>query len=553
MIIPTSADELTQWASERADECNASKQQRLAEAQYNRSYFFDGSTDPMEPAAYNKIHDHIDNLASLLFSPADLRYLIEYKGAAKYKRNLQERAHIASSILTDESHDRSLDLTFARALIWSLVYGSCFVKLGWSKHIEPYVVMPFQLGVMDESKNGLERQECFCQTNFILRDELIRIVIDNPDAEKIMSYTDSYLSSRTDSESQNVMHEIFMGGTNPIVVSGSPQTGGFVQITSSVPNAVLDPKVAAKMIKYHELWIWDDRREDYTTLIALPDNGPVIEGKYKHRNLFAVPGEQPYIQISPNEMEGYFWGISEITQIRKLQDRLNLRMNEKSRMIARAVEPSRTFIGFNGITEQKAALLNVPGGWISEDTPNAKVEVDQVKIPPELDGDIGMVEKQFNDAAGMTPMLSGQGDPGVRSGNHAEQLLKTGAARLRDRSLLVERQCAEMGALAFKMLQVKMADQFETPSGEIFMLSDIPDEATVSVNAHSSSPAFSQEAKDLAFLLVRFGAIDGDDLLELVQPPMVDTLLARSRQRAEAKAKYLAEHPEAANPKAGKK
>ena len=99
-----------------------------------------------------------------------------------------------------------------------------------------------------------------------------------------------------------------------------------------VPTPVLDPKVAENLIRLDELWVMDKERDDYTTLRYVRP-GIVIEGEDKRRNLSGLTdslgkdaelkGFHPFVKVSPNEVQGYFWGMSEIACIYRLQDDLN--------------------------------------------------------------------------------------------------------------------------------------------------------------------------------------------------------------------------------------
>lgn len=85
-----------------------------------------------------------------------------------------------------------------------------------------------------------------------------------------------------------------------------------------------------------------------------------------------------------------------------------------------------------------------------------------------------------------------------------------------------------------------------------FLLAQLPDDFHVSVDSHSASPAFSEDAKRLATELMNHGAISAPDYIRLMQPQNADMLIAAAERRDEAQAKLLAEHPELLG-KGGKK
>jgi hypothetical protein len=83
----------------------------------------------------------------------------------------------------------------------------------------------------------------------------------------------------------------------------------------------------------------------------------------------------------------------------------------------------------------------------------------------------------------------------------------------------------------------------EPKQGE-FILAQLPDDFHVSVDSHSASPAFSEDAKRLATELMNHGALSVPDYIRLMQPQNADTLIAAAERRDEAQAKLLQEHPE---------
>ena len=198
--------------------------------------------------------------------------------------------------------------------------------------------------------------------------------------------------------------------------------------------------------------------------------------------------------MCPNEIPGYFWGLSELAGVVGLQQLITARMNDADNIIKRQSRPSRVFTGFNNITQERAAALMSLDGILSDDSPNGKIDTLAPTMPPDLLAWIGYLNECLDDQAGITNMMSGQGEQGVRSGNHANTLLKTSTPRLRDRAMLVEDQCAQDGDRTFKMLQAKVAKVFQISGGKSFILEQLPEDATVVVDSHSASPAFSGPA-----------------------------------------------------------
>ena len=86
-----------------------------------------------------------------------------------------------------------------------------------------------------------------------------------------------------------------------------------------------------------------------------------------------------------------------------------------------------------------------------------------------------------------------------------------------------------------------------------FALSDIEKACKVSVDAHSGSPAFSHDARQLLFDLDRIGAVSPEHVLEHTDVPGKDEAISELETKNAANAAFLAQHPEAAGRGAAKK
>jgi hypothetical protein len=263
----------------------------------------------------------------------------------------------------------------------------------------------------------------------------------------------------------------------------------------------------------------------------------VIEGELRRRNLCGIQGEQPFRQICPNPVEGYFWGRPELQPLRSLQDMLNRRLQEYDRISRLRSNPPRAFYGTTGLTDNEKLAIAQPGGYFTPQGPNAKSESMAPEMPPEMQQQINQIIGWFDLVGGFENITKGQGESGVRSGSHADTLVRMASARLRDRSLLIERQVADVADMCFKFLQNKNANQFQTKEGLTFLLDQLPEDSRIHVDSHSSSPAFAQEAKQTALELLKVGAITPKDFIMLTHPPMEDMLVEAAEEREKAAAK----------------
>ena len=546
------------WTREIIDECMVSREARRTQGRQMTSLYYNGSLSGS--AKDNLCYSHIDKLSSYLFSPSDVRFDVTFE--ADETQKWMGAADLSARHLTREFRRTRCGLAFAQAVDMSLIKGCAIIKLIWSaKGYQTQIIKPEMFGVLREDIEDLDEQDAFNFSYYMTPAQFERMMLGHPKAKEISAEViDRNATMTRENFEQDYFHEIVVGGTQPISTTGSNNQRGSVSY-QSVPTPMLSPEVASQLIRIDECWIMnDDARDgqgDWTCIRMVGD--VVIDGEYRYQNLCDIPGHNPFIKVCPNEVAGYFWGRSELATVQNPQLWLNERLDDLDRIFRRQANPARSFTGFSAITDEKARILGSPGGILTDaQAPTAKIETLAPQMPPNALEYIQMIRKTFEDAGGFTSTTSGQGDPGVRSGAQANAMLKTSSPRLRDRALIVEDQCAALGDLCLRMSQVKDARVFSLPkkgglagmfsSVNEFMLSQLPDDAQVSVDSHTSSPAFSGDNAQLAFALAGRGAIDGEALIKMTHPPYQDELILSYRQREEAKAQFMQQHPELAVP-----
>ena len=543
MLIPKRS--IGKWSRELIDECLVSREARAEQYKSYLSYYWTG-TEQGKRATYNRVYSHIDRLASLLYSPVDCRFALEFD--QEMDPHFLEMGGAAQRYLNREFHRCGIDLEIANAVTMALVKGACFIKQVWgSDGLEPWLIHPDSFGVMREDISDLNRQEAFVHRTYLTKGQFARLLVNHPHQDEIIKEVAAQgkPSDKPEELGDDFFHQVIVGGINPVNTTATTSTGfGSVGITG-IPIPMLNARIAGDLIAMDELWVMDNDLDDYTTIRLVGDT--VIEGKYQKRNISGVKGEHPFTKICPNEVDGYFWGTSEIDQIKTLQELLNDQLNEFNRLTRLKADPPRAFIGFSGMTQEKYRALRRPRGFISEESPTAKIETLAPDIPKELFEAINATIQYFDDVAGFTPIMMGQGETGVRSQAQAQTLARNSSPRMRDRALLVERQTAEVGDFALKLLQEKIANSFIYDMGGEkgeFLLSNLPDDYRVTVDSHTASPVFSEDAERKALMLAKAGAIGPEELIMLTHPPREDTLITRLRKRQAQQAQLLRQHPE---------
>lgn len=534
--IPNRPDALAEWSKECIDECMASAQERGMVYTRAAQYYYTGSQDN-RAAIYNKVKPFIDKLAGFLMQPTDVRFQLVFDNEPE---NVLERAQLVSEKLTGDYRETDSDIVFAEAVVWALINGCQLIKhLPDHEGFKIAPIHPQNFGVLSETIMGLNEQEAFCHVSYPSVTRLRSMLEDggHPRVEEIMGRINQGRSVKRDEEEPTYFHQMVVGGLQPLGNVGDmpAEAAGIVNVFPVPvpwrPNRRLTPTV-----KLCELWVKDSKREgDYTTLqVVYPDI--VIEGELTRRNLSRIPGRQPFIKVQGQPTPGYFWGRPLIADVQMLQDLLNKRLRDLKVMWDRNVAAPRLLSGFTSVTEEQYFKILNEGGFINDPNPNAKADKLNDPPPETFKEEIELIWQMFDEAAGFSPIMSGQGEPGVRAGVHAQTLVRTSSPRLIDQAARIERQLAESGYISLRIMQAQDAFIYTTDKGTEFLLSDIPEGFQVQVDSHSASPAFAEDNRQVAIALARAGAIDAEDLIHMLHPPGAELLLARLRQRQKQQA-----------------
>jgi hypothetical protein len=547
--LPNDGVRLAQFAKELIDQCMISREDRRIRNRLWRQLYYTGDMGAA-PSKYNRCYSHVDKLSSYIFSPADVRFTLDFEGSTLPE--WAPKAERAAIYLNRKFNRAGCGAVFAQANETSLVEGAAIVKLTWGPggRLQPWHIRPSFFGVFREDIEDLDRQEAFVHSFYVTKDGFARMIANHRDRLELAARVSISMSqaSAGDLTGDSYFHEIVAGGMAPISYTPGASNAGtqYGNVAITAPQTPqLAPDVAADLIRVDDLWVWNDDLEDWTTLRYV-EPFLLLEGRYQKRNLSDIKGRHPFTKVSSNNLPGYFWGRSELANLYMPQNQLSRRTDNIDSIFNLRAKPPRAFSGFQSLTDEKARALLSPGGSITEQAIGAKVDDLAPEMPAEALAYLEKLEEIFDDVAGFTNILSGEGEPGVRAGVHAGTLLRTSTPRLRDRALLVEHQCGNFGNDCLGMLRTKDPMVLIADDGTKFTLDQLPADAEVTVDSHTSSPAFVDDNRQVAFALAKAEAIDGETLIEMLHPPREELLKARLRARQAEQAKFLAEHPEAA-------
>ena len=515
MKIPTNLLDREEFYLDIIRKCLVSRESRRNDYNYLRSWYLFGNGPDEAPALYNKIFPHIDQLTSFVYSAETTRFSINLGAAVPDSEH--RKIPVLTRALNDEWLNSNADQVFSSAVSWAFAYNNTFIKLILKDGIHPYMVEPSCIGVLREDTPYLDRQEAIVQTYYITKSELYARLYSHPKRDEIVHRITLMQHERT--EVATGIERIVMSQVNPTMY-------GNVNLDLSGMNKY-KADVAEPTVEMTELWIWNDDTKDYQVVTkADPD---IIIYDRAGEQVF-MKGELPFVQICPSPLYDYFWGQSEVQRLIFLQQMRNRRMEEILDLLSKQVSPPTALIGFTGILDEKNFALNRAGGLLSTDMPNAKVDKLAPTIPPDLFKEIGEIDSMFEEASGIVSVLQGRGESGVRSSGHASQLARLGSSRAKKRALVIEDSLEKLATLYLKCMQSYDATHFKDTEGMPFIAEQFTKDFVVKVDAHSNSPIFMEDLRNLAFNLFKAQVIDKESLLDLLEPPMKQQLKDRLKK-----------------------
>jgi len=530
MRIPTKDLEREFFYRDLIEKCMVSLIERKGDYASLRAWFLFGAGPDENPALFNKIYPHIDQLTSFLYSAETTRFSINVGAAVAGQEHI--KIPRLTSALNDEWLNSNCDQVFSSALTWALVFNSTFIKLVVNNGIHPYMVEPSSIGVLREDVTYTDRQEAIVQTYYITKSDLYNRLYSHPKREEIVKKIQVAMHTKTEDMPE---------GLDRLIISQSnPTIFGNVNLDLYGTNRY-KARVAEDTVKMYELWVWNDEIEDYQ-VVTMADPDIFIYDR-PGASVF-LKGELPFIQICPNPQFDYYWGQSEVARLNLLQAVRNNRMSEILDLLSKQVSPPKVFSGFMGITDEKAFAFNRPGSFVSSDMPNAKVDSIAPEMPASLFEVIHEIDAMFAEASGISSVLSGRGEQGVRSAGHASQLARLGSSRAKKRALIVEDSLEKVATLYLKLMQAYDNTHFTDEEGNKFIAEQFTKDFVVKVDAHSNSPIFTEDMRQLAFNLFKAQAIDKESLLDLLEPPMKQLLIDKLKKREKNQAQQPQSKPE---------
>jgi hypothetical protein len=530
VIIPPVKDR-KEFYVEVINHCEASLADRKQNCEAYRRYYLQGSLGNQKSVMQNRLRDKVNLLASMLYAQETTKFGIKFSPHVPDEQRLY--ADKLREIVQDDWHDTDTDRSFGDAVTWSLVYGSQFKKVIWTNRgLETYPVAPQCLGVLREDTDRIAHQEAIAMTFYITRAELNRQLFNHPKREEILQT----LAGAKKDESATIPEAV----SRIIISQSSPSMIGSANVEGQGIRQDYSPRVEEELIECRELWIWDDSLRDgegdyRVWTAAIPD-----VTIYDRKNFF-MPQEHPFVKICPFGIYDYFWGFSLVGALVGLQDWRDKRLSQIDQVLVRQLKPSRFGFGLSQLPAEKVLAWDTPGGFQNFPSPAGKIETYTPELPQDAWKMIHDIDEQMNEIMGLTRTIQGRAEEGVRSEGHAQFLGRMALAPIRKPALLVEDAVEDEASLMLKLKaredkRTYVADKDKDGTKKEFLLAQVSPDFRVKVSAHSSSPIFQEENRQVADALFKAGAIDKLTLVEMLDPPMIDTVLARLPKLEEAQA-----------------
>ena len=521
MKIPSDIGQRELFYTQVVQNCLCSQENRKGQYDALRMYYLFGGDGTAE-CAFNKVYPHIDLLTSFLFSSETTKFMVAL-GA-----NAEEVEHGRVQVLGRAVNDRWLesgaDKVVSGAITWALVNNTMLVKLvpvvnEVTKNLEinPFSVHPSTFGVLREDISFLDRQEAFVHTYYTTRSQL-EIDLKGHSQEKAI--LEGLSAAPGVSQTENGIDRLVMAVLQPLSQS-TPPNG---QIQFSLATSIsYSPEVAEDVVEMVELWVWNTEENDYQVVTKIKDGATI----YDRKNFF-LEGEHPFVQVCPLPLPFYFWGMSEVAGLAMLQDWRNERVQQVRKLLNLQVKPPTSQSGM-GIPDEMAYALFCEGGLLADKTGGMGGTADVKRfapvIPPDIFSVIHEIDAAFSEHSGLPPTVQGKGDAGVRSGSQTSQLARLGSSRIKKRSLVIEDSLEKIATLYLKLMQKYDPEVYNDDKGQPFTASQFTKEFVVKVDAHSNSPIFIEDKRELAFSLLQAKLVDRARAIDIIDPPNKEIML----------------------------
>jgi hypothetical protein len=525
-----------------ARECEVSREKRRVDYTTLRAWYDFGTATGI-PATNNKLRSHLDRLASYLWSPDMVRFGVHLPPAAR------PLWMSASGTARDEFRqtwaNSGADAAVSLALEWSLVYGGLPLKIrpDPTRGFALDTIDPWDFGVSREDQD-LDDQDAMVHWYALSFAQFQRWIWKHPREAELLRAAESRKRVPAGGAGSGAMIPTAVSGTFPSSNVSTVNTAD-----GADPAYLQDAMVREEILLLADVWqrtVYRDSThgefEDWRVVTAWADDyAPLLTRRnpilgWQASPSGPLPAENPFTMLVPRPVPSFVWGRSELLNLMNLQSWREKQIEQMREVITRQLNPARLYVGIPDPSEAGTAMAT-PGGYYGTPDPGGKMELIQVQVGQEAFGMLATIDRSFEDASGIPPLIAqGEQPGGVRANSQLMSLAGIGAGRIRHMALQLESALSRVATLAFRILQRNDSQAYTTPKGERFLLIQLPAGTVLQVSAHSASPIFAEQTQAKALELLKAGAIDGEMLAELLDPPHRDEIKELARTLAQSKA-----------------
>jgi hypothetical protein len=531
------------------DQCDSSRMNRQERYRWLRLWYVRGTDVAGPPARYNMIKKTTRLAASYLYAPESTRFSLILP--ADTRDQYLAETEVGRDQLMMQWRNSGADVAMKSHVEWSTIYGTTIAKLipepgGGSKLA---YVDPGSFGVRREDIPSLEEQEAFCHWYLLDIPELERLTANLPNHKEIMDLAKQMATpggvNNTHSAYPQMVQQIIVSSVQSQIATGVTELGTLGDDRPDIEDPVVELCDVWEKVEYEWTYQEGRRKGDTVKFTDWKVTTTLGSSQIMERRNPVLPwlpdgwdAEIPFVSLAPTPYPDYFWGASDVADLVPLQLWHEQRLIDIDQAIRLNLSPPIAFSGVP-LSDEKMKAMRSPGGNLNMVQPQAKMDPLKIEFPAEAYRQLEEVRNAFNETAGVPELLQQGGGMGQspRSGGQVTAQANIAVGRLRAKSLIVEDAIEIMATRMFHLLQRNDPTEYRKDDGEAFYMSQIPPDCVVAVSAHSASPVYQEDMMMKAQLLLKAGAIDLPTFVELVNPPMVETLRTKSKKLAAEKAK----------------
>jgi hypothetical protein len=490
-----------------------------------RAYYFFGALD--QNSAWNLIYSHLDMISSFLYASDSTRFSCRMGTHAQQPDN--HRTGPFAKLVMENWKQSNADVIYQMGILWALIYDSTIIKhIRRGGEVYPYIIDPSCFGVYREDIPMLDRQEAFVHVYYITKSALEKRLALHPKRDEIIKKAeDSFAKIETATQAPSLVNQIILSSGMPGIPMQSVIGQG--NTVTAAPNDFV-AQMDVPVVEMQEVYVWNDEIDDYQ-VITLASGTNIV---YDRQNIFLpkspeFEGEHGFVQLCPNPLPDYFFGQSEISKLYPIQDKLNDRMLDIERLEKKQIDPPSAWGGM-GLPD-KLDAFNSPGANIAIGDPSFKRETFVPQIPEHVYAAVQRFQDQMDTVSGLSNVVQGKGESGVRSAGHASKLLTVGSSRVKKRAQIIE-DAIEKGATIYgRCAYVDETEPLLDDTGVPFIPNQMDPHFFVEIDAHSNSPIFEENQKELALMLLKTKAITRERFIQMLHPPMEQELLRDLKEK----------------------